>query len=63
MQSFSLNKNHPNFLRPGKRPAHTLNSYIVCDENSAPILIGGTPGADDQVQVNLQVIFNVIDLE
>lgn len=62
MCGFSLAKDHPNRLEPEKRTAHTLNSYIIT-KNDDLWMVGGTPGADDQVQVNLQVITNVIDYQ
>ncbi len=60
MSAFFLDPNHPNALAPGKRTAHTLNTYMVFKDGK-PFLVGGTPGADDQVQVNFQVISNMID--
>lgn len=62
MCAFSLEKNHPNALEPSKKTAHTLNSYIIT-KNGDLQLVGGTPGADDQVQVNLQVIANILDFQ
>jgi gamma-glutamyltranspeptidase/glutathione hydrolase len=44
--SFGLDPDKVNALAPGKRPAHTLNSYMVF-QNGAFLLVGGTPGADD----------------
>jgi gamma-glutamyltranspeptidase / glutathione hydrolase len=60
MTGFSLDPASPNVLAPGKRPAHTLNAYIVTQSDELA-WVGGTPGADIQVQSNLQVISNVID--
>ncbi|MHB1159162.1 MAG: gamma-glutamyltransferase [Chloroflexota bacterium] len=60
LAAFFLDPTHPNALAPGKRTAHTLNSYMLFREGR-PFLVGGTPGADDQVQVNFQVICNLID--
>lgn len=60
LAAFFLDPTHPNALAPGKRTAHTLNTYMVFREGR-PFLVGGTPGADDQVQVNFQVICNLID--
>jgi gamma-glutamyltranspeptidase/glutathione hydrolase len=60
--SFGLDPARVNSLRPGKRPAHTLNTYMVFRGNEF-YLAGGSPGADDQPQTNLQVLHNVLDLE
>ncbi|MGH7833878.1 MAG: gamma-glutamyltransferase [Candidatus Binatia bacterium] len=59
--SFGLDPEKVNALAPGKRPAHTLNSYMVF-QNGAFLLVGGTPGADDQPQTNLQVLHHLLDL-
>lgn len=60
LSAFSLLNTHVNRLEPGKKTTHTLNNYIVF-RDGALFLVGGTPGADDQVQSNLQIIVNVID--
>jgi gamma-glutamyltranspeptidase/glutathione hydrolase len=60
MCGFSLEHNSPNVLEPKKMTAHTLNSYIVL-KDGIPNIVGGTPGGDDQVQVNLQVLVNILD--
>lgn len=60
MLGFSLHEDHPNVLEPGKRPVHTLNTFLIL-EDGEPRLVGGTPGADMQVQTNLQVITNLLD--
>ncbi|HEV8341609.1 MAG TPA: gamma-glutamyltransferase [Candidatus Binatia bacterium] len=58
--SFVLDPRKANALKPGKRPAHTLNSYMVfCDDQFFGV--GGSPGADDQPQTNLQVLHNLLD--
>ena len=59
--SFGLDPSKANALRPGKRPAHTLNSYMVL-EGEEFFAAGGSPGADDQPQTNLQVLHNILDL-
>ena len=66
MNGFSLDPASPNRLAPGKRTAHTLNAYLITRQDmdgGKPRLafVGGTPGADVQVQSNLQAICNVID--
>ena len=60
LSAFSLKSDHPNRLDPKKKTVHTLNSYMIMRDDSL-FLVGGTPGADDQVQTNLQVIANILD--
>jgi hypothetical protein len=60
MNGFSLEPSHPNVLAPGKRTMHTLNTYLVF-RDGRPYIVGNTPGADYQVQTNLQVITGIID--
>ncbi len=60
MRSFSLDEESPNGLAPGKRPVHSLNSYLIL-RNGQPLLVGGTPGLYWQVQTNLQMLCNLID--
>lgn len=61
MDCFSLDPNSPNQLAPGKRPVHTLNSWMLL-QDGRPQVVGGTPGSFWQVQTNLQLITNLIDL-
>lgn len=61
LSRFSLAPGHPNRLAPGKRTMHTLNTYMVF-RDGRPLLVGGTPGGDFQVQTNLQVLTNILDL-
>ena len=58
---FNLEDGHPNCLAPGKRPVHTLSPWLV-QRDGQPVLVGGTPGAQWQVQTNLQILTNVLDL-
>lgn len=60
LTGFSLEPGHPNELAPGKRTVHTLNSYMVLHDGR-PLIVGGTPGADRQVQTNLQVLCALLD--
>jgi gamma-glutamyltranspeptidase / glutathione hydrolase len=57
---FTLDAGDPNCLAPGKRPVHTLNTYVV-SKAGEPWLVGGTPGAHWQVQTNLQLLVNLLD--
>jgi gamma-glutamyltranspeptidase/glutathione hydrolase len=60
--SFGLDPAKANSLTPGKRPAHTLNTYMILRGGDF-FAAGGSPGADDQPQTNLQVIHNLLDCE
>ena len=59
--SFGLDPSKANALRPGKRPAHTLNTYMVFKEGEV-FAVGGSPGADEQPQTNFQIIHDLVDL-
>jgi gamma-glutamyltranspeptidase/glutathione hydrolase len=52
---FSLDARHINSLVPGWRTVHTLNSFLIHHEGR-PWIVAGTPGGDNQVQTNLQVV-------
>jgi gamma-glutamyltranspeptidase/glutathione hydrolase len=56
---FSLDPRHVNSLEPGRRTVHTLNSFLIHHEGR-PWVVAGTPGGDNQVQTNLQVIRHLI---
>jgi gamma-glutamyltranspeptidase/glutathione hydrolase len=60
--SFGLDPSKANSLKPGKRPAHTLNTYMLFREGEV-FAVGGSPGADEQPQINLQIIHDLVDLQ
>ena len=60
MTYWHLEEGHPNCLAPGKRVRHTMNPVIVTRDGK-PFLVCGTPGADTQVQTNLQLITHIVD--
>ena len=60
MSYWHLDPGHPNYLRPGRRVRHTMNPPIVL-KDGALWSVFGTPGADNQVQVNLQVLTAMVD--
>ena len=62
LTGFSLDPTSPNALAPGKRPAHTLNAWLATNPDGSLALVGGTPGANIQVQTNLQLLVNTLDL-
>jgi gamma-glutamyltranspeptidase / glutathione hydrolase len=63
LTGFSLDPTSPNIVEPGKRPAHTLNAFTAVNPDGSLHLVGGTPGANIQVQTNLQLITNIVDLK
>jgi len=60
MTYWHLDPDHVDCLQPGKRVRHTMNPVMVTRDKDL-ILVCGTPGADTQVQTNLQVISRVLD--
>ncbi len=61
MAYWHLAPGHANRLAPGKRVRHTMNAPMVFREGRL-WAVEGTPGADNQVQVNLQVLTAMMDL-
>ena len=73
MTYWHLDPDHVDCLQPGKRVRHTMNPVMVFKEGDPSyrgtakaeakqlVLVCGTPGADTQVQTNLQVITHVLD--
>lgn len=58
---FNLDENHPNVIAPHKKTMHTLNTYLITDEEGNLKYVGNTPGGDNQPQWNMQVVCNLID--
>ncbi|MQF69821.1 gamma-glutamyltransferase [SAR202 cluster bacterium AD-804-J14_MRT_500m] len=64
MTYWHLEEDHVDVLKPGKRVRHTMNPVMVFRRNRDTrdlSLVCGTPGADTQVQTNLQVVTHVLD--
>jgi gamma-glutamyltranspeptidase/glutathione hydrolase len=61
MAYWHLAPGHANQLVPGKRVRHTMNAPMVFKDGRL-WAVEGTPGADNQVQVNLQVLTSMMDL-
>jgi gamma-glutamyltranspeptidase / glutathione hydrolase len=60
LSGFWLEDGHPNQLAPGKHAMHTLNAFLL-KQGGELFMVGGTPGADDQVQTNFQLLVSIID--
>lgn len=60
MSYWHLEEEHANALRPGRRVRHTMNAPMLMRDGK-PWLVFGTPGADNQVQVNFQVMVAMAD--
>ncbi len=66
MTYWHLDEDHVDRLEPGKRVRHTMNPVMAFRRNGDArelALVCGTPGADTQVQTNLQVITHVLDFD
>jgi gamma-glutamyltranspeptidase/glutathione hydrolase len=60
MTYWHLEEGHVDCLQPGKRVRHTMNPVMVFRDGRL-LLVCGTPGADTQVQTNLQLVTAVVD--
>src|SRR5580692_2441875 len=60
MAYWHLDPAHPNYLRPGRRVRHTMNPPLVLNDGKLWGVFG-TPGADNQVQINFQIATAMID--
>lgn len=60
MAYWHLEASHANLLKPGKRVRHTMNAPMIF-KDGRPWCVFGTPGADNQVQVNFQVAVAMMD--
>jgi gamma-glutamyltranspeptidase len=62
MAYWHLSLGHANRLAPGKRVRHTMNAPMVFRDGRLWGVLG-TPGADNQVQVNLQALVAMLDFD
>jgi gamma-glutamyltranspeptidase len=60
MAYWHLDPAHPNYLRPGRRVRHTMNPPLVLKDGRLWGVFG-TPGADNQVQINFQIANAMMD--
>ena len=68
MTYWHINPAHIDHLRPGQRVRHTMNPVMVfskpvgSQQSDAQLeFVCGTPGADTQVQTNLQLVTGILD--
>lgn len=57
---YSLVPGHANALEPGKRPRSTLQGTLVMKDGK-PLMVTGSPGADDQCMRTIQTLLNVVE--
>ncbi len=57
---FSLDPQHVNCLKPGKRTFHTLNPAMLL-KNNKPYLVYGTMGGEGQPQTQAAIVTRVVD--
>ena len=57
---FTLEKDHPNRLAPGKRPLHTLVPAFLMKDGE-PFMAFGVMGGDNQAQAHAQIVVNIVD--
>ncbi|HEY3102415.1 MAG TPA: gamma-glutamyltransferase [Pyrinomonadaceae bacterium] len=57
---YSLEAGAANALVPGKRPRSTLQGTLVMKDGQ-PLMLMGTPGADNQVLLTMQTLLNMIE--
>jgi gamma-glutamyltranspeptidase/glutathione hydrolase len=57
---FRLKSGHPNELRGGRRPLHTLSPGMLLRDGK-PELVYGTMGGDAQPQIHLQLIHHIYE--
>lgn len=62
-RGFSSDAAHPNFPAAGRRPATTLHAWAVAGDDGRPLLLGGTPGGENQMPWNAQMLQQVVDGE
>ena len=55
-RGFSPDPDHPNFPAPGRRPATTLHAWGLSDDAGRPEMLGGTPGGENQMPWNTQLL-------
>ncbi|CAN5643409.1 gamma-glutamyltransferase [soil metagenome] len=59
-RGFTAEPGHPNFPVAGRRPATTLHAWMATTPTGASF-VGGTPGGDNQVPWNMQLLQHLFD--
>lgn len=60
-RGFSSAPGHPNFPLAGRRPATTLHAWMAATGDGARRWLGGTPGGDNQMTWNAQLLQHLVD--
>ncbi|AIJ26134.1 gamma-glutamyltransferase [Amycolatopsis methanolica] len=59
-RGFAATPGHPNFPAAGRRPVTTLHAWAVGLEDGT-LMMGATPGGENQMRWNSQTVTNVLD--
>lgn len=59
-ESFELDSNHPNSLKPRKQPFHTIIPALMT-KNNKPVMLYGTMGGEGQPQTQSAMVTRVVD--
>jgi gamma-glutamyltranspeptidase/glutathione hydrolase len=59
-RGFTGEPGHPNFPRPGQRPATTLHAWAARSPGGETLVLGGTPGGVNQMPWNAQTLQAVL---
>jgi gamma-glutamyltranspeptidase/glutathione hydrolase len=62
-RGFTPDPAHPNFPAAGRRPATTLHAWMTAVDGGSLAFLGGTPGGDNQVSWNAQLLQGIVDGE
>lgn len=58
MHDFALQRNHPNSISPGKRPASSMSPLIILDKDDSPIIVIGASGGMRIISSLVQTLSN-----
>ncbi len=60
MHDFTIEKNHPNSIHPGKRPASSMSPMIILNEDDVPEVVIGASGGLRIISAITQTLLNYL---